>query len=400
MERPPSKSPRYQALDAWRGIVCLIVVLEHAGVAIWREAVGTPGLGLRVREGIVAVLTLNLGAPLFFVISGYCIASSLTSSLRKGMPPSWFLARRLWRIFPPYWASVALIALLVMVQDRLGLPALHRTSLGLELASPGELNRAQWIGNVTLTETWRPRVGGPESLMINRVAWALCYQEQFYLICFLALIVAPRRLFGALAAATGAIVAFRVGMWDSGRLAAYFGFFPDLWHEFAVGLALYWRLHVASRWESKRLVELGLAVLLGIGLHENLVSTAASAAFGLVLIAFYRWDDQIARIRRLDGLRACGRRSYSIYLIHLPVCTGGNAILAEAGVTGFWPKILVMIPAATVASVAAGWAFYHLVDRRFTSLPSLRGPATGRPPGSLAVPDLGASAPAVSSWSA
>src|SRR4051812_41333516 len=206
MDRPAVTSTRYQALDAWRGIVCLIVVLEHAGVALWGLDVGVSGFDGLLRQGIVTALCLNLGAPLFFVISGYCIASSLDSSRRKGTPPTRFLARRLWRIYPPYWASVAAIALIVMVLDRLGLRWLHQTAVGLELASPFDLNRSQWIGNLTLTETWRPLVGGSYSLLLNRVAWALCYQEQFYLICFLAIVFAPRRLYGALAAATLTIV--------------------------------------------------------------------------------------------------------------------------------------------------------------------------------------------------
>jgi peptidoglycan/LPS O-acetylase OafA/YrhL len=375
MERPRFPNTRYQALDAWRGIVCLIVVLEHAGVALWPVAGPENDLDGLIRNGIVKILSLNVGAPLFFVISGFCIASSLDSSRRKGTSPSRFLARRLWRIFPPYWASVLLIALLVLRLDGLGLEWLHHNTAGLELASPASLGRAQWVGNLTLTETWRPLLCEPDSLLLNRVAWALCYQEQFYLIGFLALIVAPRRLYGALAVASLAIVSFRVAMWDSGSLFRFFGLFPDLWHEFAVGLALYWRLNVASTRASKRAVDLGVAGLLAIGWFSGLVSTAAASAFGLLLIVAYRWDDRIARVGQLDGLRACGRRSYSIYLIHLPVCTLGNGALAAAGVSGFWSRALVMIPVVTAASVAVGWVFYDLVDRRFTSLPRFGKPA-------------------------
>ncbi|WP_435005791.1 acyltransferase family protein [Tundrisphaera lichenicola] len=378
MDRPQVAKTRYQALDVWRGIVCLVVVLEHAGVALWSGAGDASNFEGFVRRGIVWLLQLNVGAPLFFVISGYCIASSLDSSRRKGMPPSQFLARRLWRIFPPYWASIAVIGLLVMAIDRVGLDWLHRTGVGLELASPLELNRAQWFGNFTLTETWRPLVGGSTPLLLNRVAWALCYQEQFYLICFLALIFAPKRLHAALRIATFVIVGLRVVLADFGWLPSYFGLFPDLWHEFAVGLALYWRINVAKSEVEKRAVELGLVGLVLVGWHQSMVSTVAAASFGLILIGFHRWDNAIARIRRLDGLRAIGRRSYAIYLIHLPVCTVGNAALAEAGISGFWPRALIMIPAVTIGSVLAGWAFYALIDRRFTSLPGRVGqlPAT------------------------
>ena len=42
---------RYQALDAWRGIVCLVVVLEHAGVALWHADLRAIGLGPLVEIG-------------------------------------------------------------------------------------------------------------------------------------------------------------------------------------------------------------------------------------------------------------------------------------------------------------------------------------------------------------
>ena len=389
MDRPRGRSTRYQALDAWRGIVCLIVVLEHAGVALWESTDTWSGVEGAARRALLTSLTLNLGAPLFFVISGYCIASSLDSSRRKGTTPGQFLARRLWRIFPPYWASMMVIALTVLALDRFGLSWLHRTDVGLELYSPLDLSWRQWFGNITLTETWRPIFKSTSfSLLLNRVAWALCYQEQFYLICFFALIVAPRRLFEALGVATIAIVGFQVFCWDSGGTQYTHGLFPELWHEFAVGLALYWRINYATSARSKRAVELGLVALFVVGCSYQLVTTAAAAGFGLLLLACHRWDDVIARVGRLDPLRACGRRSYAIYLIHLPVCTIGNAWLAGLGLSGFWPRAFLMVPTVTVASVGAGWLFYELVDRRFGKLPNWGNATTAEAPKRPAPPIL------------
>ncbi len=371
-ETIPAKSTRYHALDIWRGVVCVVVVLEHAAVALWTDQVGFEGSS-RVQRAIVTCLTLNIGAPLFFVISGYCIASSLESSRRKGISPVHFLARRLWRIFPPYWVSLALIAAVVVVLDRLDLRWLHQTAVGLELYAPADFTFAQWVGNITLTETWRPLVGGPGFLLLNRVSWALCYQEQFYLVCFLALILLPARLQAALAAATLAIVGFHLVSWDIGSDSRHAGLFPDLWHEFAVGLLLFWRINVATSTISRRAVEVGLFGLFLVGCFEGVTSTAAAAAFGLLLILCYRWDPAVARVEGFNPLRACGKRSYSVYLIHLPVCTVGNAALAALGLSTFWSRALIMVPIVTIASIAAGWAFFGVADRRFTNLPSIRG---------------------------
>src|SRR5207253_4353689 len=68
-----------------------------------------------------------------------------------------------------------------------------------------------------------------------------------------------------------------------------------------------------------------------------------SAALGLVMIVVRKWDSAIADLRLLAPLRACGRRCYSIYLTHLPICTIGCMVLFELGLTGFWTRAMVMV---------------------------------------------------------
>lgn len=370
MTIPPLKhSPRYQALDLWRGLFCLVVVLEHAGVALWsgmNEGVGLEGW-LRLR--FVQALQLNVGTPLFFVISGYCIAASIDSTRRKGHSPAHFLARRFWRIFPPYWAALFLFVVVVATLDHFGLSRFHRSAFGLELTSPGELSRAQWLGNLTLTETWRPHVAGSYGVVFTRMAWSLCYQEQFYLICFLALVLTPTRLYGALAAATAAILSIRVLTWDMGATHRIDGMFPYLWHEFAVGLAVYWRLNVLDSKAARHAVDLALVAMVMVAAGHGLVSTTASAGFGLLLIVLRRFDDRLGSLSGLDLVRACGRRSYSIYLIHLPVCVVGNAVLGELGLTSYGARAFLMVPITSVAAIGVGWAFHRWVDHHFQTLP-------------------------------
>ena len=368
----PVREARYPSLDAWRGVACLMVVLHHAGfVVLWNETSGSIA-----RWAVVAFLRqMDLGVPLFFVISGYCIAASMDGHRRRGASSWEFLRRRLRRIYPPYWGALLAFVATIWALDRLGLNRLHNGGHSLELDSPGKLNLAQWVGNISLTETWRPRLWkGSAPEVFTRVGWSLCFEEQFYLVCFLALLVAPRRFLGALGVLTAAIVGFRVFAWDSGRLSYYEGMFPYLWHEFAVGLAVYARLVVADSDRSRRLIEATLVGLLAVGVASGFRSTAVASGFGLALIALRGADRAMAGWAWLAPLQACGRRSYSIYLIHLPVCTVGNEWLYGLGVEDFWPRVLVAIPAVSIASVGAGWAFFALVESRF-----LNPPADGKP---------------------
>jgi peptidoglycan/LPS O-acetylase OafA/YrhL len=174
----------------------------------------------------------------------------------------------------------------------------------------------------------------------------------------------------------------RVVAADIGRFHHIEGSFPTLWHEFAIGLAVYWRLNVPAPAWAKRCVELGLAALFLEGLTGALrgpvaYSTAAAAALGLVLIALRPWDERAECLAWLRPLHACGRRCYSIYLVHLPVCTVGCLWLVERGMTGFWARTLIMIPAVSIAAVAASWLFFWGVERHFLN-PSIVVPDPAR----------------------
>jgi peptidoglycan/LPS O-acetylase OafA/YrhL len=395
MPPPPGHDPRYESLDAWRGLACLMVVLHHSGFALtWADA-GGPSAGSWARWWIVwFVRQMDLGVPLFFVISGYCIAASMDAHRRRGASSWAFLGRRLRRIYPPYWASLLLFVATTWALDGAGLQRLHRGEHSLELGSPWGLNRAQWLGNITLTETWRSHVfGGGNMEVFTRVAWSLCYEEQFYLVSFLALLAAPRRLFRLLGVLTGVIVSFRAMAADVGWLFRFEGSFICLWQEFAVGLAVYWRLVWAPSPRAKRLIDAALAGLpvigllalirstlgidfpvpealdLVIGLMAPSRSTWVASAFGLALIALRDLDGPA---RRSGWLRACGRRCYSIYLIHLLVCTVGNEWLYGLGLTGFWTRVVVMVPLVSAAAVGAGWVFFEAVERHFLNPPADR----------------------------
>jgi peptidoglycan/LPS O-acetylase OafA/YrhL len=371
---PLGRDPRYKSLDVWRGIACLMVVLDHAGVALSTADAAKTGIESWAQWLVAGSLRLSLGPPMFFVISGYCIAASIDSLRRKRKNPLAFLTKRLWRTYPPYWMALIGLALAITALDRLGLEQLHRGPLGLALDSPRELTAGQWLGNITLTETWRPRVWGGNESIFSRVAWSLCYQEQFYFICFLVVLIAPTRLYSALAALTAAIVAFRVMAWDCGALFRLDGMFPVRWHEFAVGLAVYWRLNAPTTRAGRVGLDLGLVALILLSGRMGLDSTVAAACFGLAMIGFRRWDDAAARLAGLAPLRACGRRCFSIYLVHLPIVSIGTMCLYELGIQSFWGRALVMIPIAFVTSVAVSFLFYRFVESRFASPPAL--PAT------------------------
>ena len=185
---------RYESLDVWRGVACLLVVLFHSAVYV---ANGEFDARVRTAGGsvsdwlIVVVGRFWVGVPLFFVVSGYCIAASADATRAGGRVGRYFV-RRLRRIYPPLWAAVALSTVAA-----LSLPPAVRpgpTSEGMPVhATPAEMSAWQWVGSLTLTESWRPSVVGPERRYAMGHLWTLCYEEQFYVLVGLILLAATTR---------------------------------------------------------------------------------------------------------------------------------------------------------------------------------------------------------------
>lgn len=148
--------PPYRMLDAWRGVAALWVVLLHVRL----ETTPAP-LYLFSAGG-------HLGVPMFFVISGYCIASAATRSLNSPRPVRHFLTARVRRIYPPYFlASLVAIALslllTVMIQHHV-----VRSSQIVDL----DLFHQGWrfyLGALTLTQL------PLHTPYVIRVFWSLCY---------------------------------------------------------------------------------------------------------------------------------------------------------------------------------------------------------------------------------
>src|ERR671911_2022396 len=119
-ELAPPRSPRYRTLDHWRGVACLLVVLFHSsGVAyLTMEAAGTTPAADGL-SGLLLTLTRIgwVGVPFFFVISGYAISATVDASRRGEGGPIGYFRRRIRRIYPPYWAMIALQVVLLVAID-------------------------------------------------------------------------------------------------------------------------------------------------------------------------------------------------------------------------------------------------------------------------------------------
>jgi peptidoglycan/LPS O-acetylase OafA/YrhL len=343
---------RYESLDLWRGVACLAVIICHAGSYSTGWAEPLTGVG-------------HHGVTIFFVISGYCIAAAAAHAMRTALPLRLYFWRRFRRIFPPFWALLAFAAFLMF-----GLAAIGRSALLTEplndvtlsvINDPRSLNAWQFVGNLTLTEIWRVRVSGaPSFRLLLGHTWTLCYEEQFYAVTGLLLLLTRHRFgWGVVVVSLGVFVCAQLPH-QSARLGF---FFDGLWLLFAGGTAVFhWRNSQPRR---VMIALLAMSVLCIWRIPLFLSSFAVGGAFASTLIALRPYDRVLMSHRAALPFHACGVRCYSIYLVHWPITKLLSHLIANQGWTGSWLTVLVTVPLCIAASLALAWPFHAYIERRF-----------------------------------
>lgn len=372
-----TKAKRYSSLDHWRGVACLMIAVHHSSLYLILNPTIQPHDAFS-RFMCRIFWLLRFGVPIFFVISGYCIANVCDNLRFRPRSVQQYFLRRFRRIFPPYWA--ALVICLVVV---IGIVLTKNSSLLVEfdkIPNPSSLTFGQWFGNLTLTESWRFHLAGNvgnyihDSLILGQ-GWSMCYEEQFYAVCGLALFLAPRRFFQVMLGIT-----LVVGLLNIGRLQSMLpnteGFFFDgRWLTFAAGVLAYYRIAYVSGAKAKWVDAIMLATLVAASLHCYIHpgvirrEYCVGLFFAVVISYLHRWDAAIASSRVLRPLALCGVMSYSLYLIHWPLVKFISKSLYAVGICGAWPTLLVTVPVSLTAAVLASWVFHIKVERRFLNPP-------------------------------
>ena len=357
-----TKIKPYLILDAFRGFACLWVVAYHmAEVLINRY----PQLGANPLYR--ASFHGDAGVQLFFVISGYCIASAMSAALSRENSFSYFTKARVRRIYPTAALAIvcgflySTIATMFLSHGLIG----SSTAAGKNVWSHGPL---YFLANFTLTNIvfHQGFVLGP--------AWTLCYEVAFYLIVG-AFILAlhprlpERAILNGIHALTGLVLAVLIA--DPGVVP-----YPlDLWPEFGMGVVVYDLVknrggRATLLWTAALSVEV-IAFLalhntpLGVMLTPSRQQYAISFGFAALLVALYRYDAAVIRLPPMRVLAVVGTFSYSLYLTH----TFSIGIITQVIKRFHWPFEYHYLSffLAALGAVAFGRLFYMVCERPFTS---------------------------------
>ena len=366
-------SDTFLLVDALRGVAALGVVAFHASLSVLRNH---PELASHPPALLAAMRYGALGVEVFFVLSGFCIATAIAKTLDTGRTPVDYAKARLRRILPPYWATLAItLAAVAGMRPVVAAGWVSRSSLADQAA---RLDPATFAANIGLVQV-------PLHLpSIVSVSWTLSYECAFYavlgaLVFPFARAAGPRRFAPVHIATIGSLV---WTWWPGGRP----GWPMDLWPAFGAGVAVH---DILSRSKDDRPAWLGLATLCAVGTlaglrhpvglepREPIPFVVAAGATVLLLLLARRSDRRTGKWPILAMLRRVGTFSYSLYLVHF-LCIGlvGQVLgRARLPTTMWWIEFLAM----ALASVAAAWGFHVLVERRFLSSSARTSSAPGSP---------------------
>ncbi len=334
----PSQS-RFVFVDGLRGLAALAIVVFHIWwyepepwpalestywiiepVILWIR--GLPFLwhdpeplpALKTAELIVdaAFLKLRGGVQILLVISGFVIAYTMRNTWVTPQEIFTFIGRRVVRLVPPYWVAIIFVILVDM------------TCQGFwDLSSPfdGDLS----ILRVSAHLAFLQDVLGLEALGAGM--WTICIEMQFYIVAIIAWGMAqhlfprpvsnePRPSVAGLLAVFAPVALVSLFYWR--QLESTSPWVIHFAWMFFIGMITWWTL-------DRTLPEYWFAAITSLAAvelvfdaewrYENSVALATSIA---IFIAGRR--NQLHRWLNWPWLQYLGRISYSLYLIHFPVC--------------------------------------------------------------------------------
>jgi peptidoglycan/LPS O-acetylase OafA/YrhL len=337
----PLKENRDARLDELRGLAICAVLASHVALVFANDI---------ALARVFLVPALGVGVDLFFVISGFLIVDraarcmAKTGSFWRGAAAFW--AGRVIRIGVPAWVTIAGLYL----AWRLG--GLHGLRFDDLIAA------AAFLGNFY----WAPCFAGSEACgdpLLSSHFWSLGLEMQFYALAPLIATLGRRGLWiivaytltaGALLSRPwggywwalrpdALLVGVLIGL-ETRRRSEWLNLIPKI----GLCVAIYWLLVAAVM---ARILSIGGA---GAGL------VAVAVIFGMVVAGRGR-DVGIPQPFGAKSLGWIGERSFSIYLVHLPVLSGLRAALLEQAP----PWAVAMI--ATISAVLVALCLEKLVTR-------------------------------------
>jgi peptidoglycan/LPS O-acetylase OafA/YrhL len=253
--------------------------------------------------------------------------------------PAEFIVRRFFRIFPPYWFSLVVTAMIILLLK-------FTTSVNSVAIIPKNITGI--VATLTLTTSPVTNVK-----TINWVYWTLSYEAFFYLAVFACAFFKKQYFVIALIVVT--LLSIVLPQFESGPL-----FFLNLWPLFSLGVVIYQLLHQpAYKW-----FNMALLVFTAVDFyatHQSLIYLVLCLITGALIV--------INHFKPLKSnlLSRYGDVSYSLYLVHVPI---GIYLLGHLKTMAIQSNLALNILFDVVILVFL--VFVSKLIHRYVELPAIR----------------------------
>lgn len=341
----------FRSIQVLRAIAALLVVLFHLRIVEERFGVDGALLPRFVRFA-------DAGVDLFFVISGFVIATLVETSPASGAGASRFLIRRAWRVLPPYWIYTTLVVALMVFM-------------------PGVANSSYAGQSVLASYLLWPQ----PTLPVLTVGWTLVHEAYFYIV--IAAVIATlggRWLTQALLCWSVAIVLAQTSDSDivRGPLGALVS--SPMTLEFIAGGLLGVSWHRIPAAAAPTLLMAGALAFVGGMAYIDSFPPALSylplrvlifGAASLLIVAGCVRLEHDGRWPACAAAEAVGNASYSLYLSHVFVISATGRLWQWTGLNASAVQHAAFIAATVGLCLAAGLVSYRFLERPFVSAPAV-----------------------------
>lgn len=344
-----------KSLEGIRGIAALLVALYHLNIGSSYFAV--------IRNGYLFV-------DLFFVLSGFIICATYSASMRNGDDFLIFIIKRIGRLWPLLVFSTIVFVLgsnAIVFAKKMAIAAGHGTLLN----NPGALeylipSAAEILSTVTFTHS----LGLFDGLILNTPSWSISTEFFTYLlfaaVCLVSfgrsrIVLMALLSIGGLLVSVWASVDVHKCLVDKGCLSLTYDYgLARCIHAFFLGTMTYY----SSRFLKLNSVAVQLSALFALYLlltlvdHVYVAAFAFPIAFAALVLGLSGDTGPIADALKPRLFQVLGQRSYSIYLLHMPLLLIFENISKRA--SGIVSSTAIVVAYVVVLYIVSGWAYRYI----------------------------------------
>jgi peptidoglycan/LPS O-acetylase OafA/YrhL len=333
-------------IDVLKGVSCVLIVWHH--LAFYGPM---SDAALPLAPQLIAWLYDygRLAVQVFLVVAGYLAASGLAPTGTARFAQPWMqIGRRYSRLAIPYLLALG-VSMLVSAAVR---PWFSHESV------PDAPQLLQVLSHVLLLQG----LVGHDALSAG--VWYIAIDFQLFTLAVLGLALArwvqqrlqvnvPLGVWGVLVLMLASLLYFNLHSALDDTALYFFG-------AYGLGMLAFWagRSGQARGW---------LAALALVGVAALMVEfrsrIATAVAVALWLGAATAWPRLQAQFAGAAWLRSLGQMSYSVFLIHFPVCLLANAVVHELWPHQPWVNLLGMVGAFGLSLGAGAWLYSRVEVR-------------------------------------